>query len=145
MAATLARQRVAVALLAVDVITRPPAERRGIFALVANVVAQRTREIGILMALGSTIPQTMIRVGRMGVSASGLGMVLGLVFCAGGASGDAQRTLWRRCVRPGHHAGGRADTLCGDALCDDTHPEDCAHRPRESAPRTNSQPRGPLQ
>ena len=55
----------------------------GIFALVANVVAQRTREIGILMALGSTIPQTMIRVGRTGVTASGLGLVLGLILCAG--------------------------------------------------------------
>jgi ABC-type antimicrobial peptide transport system permease subunit len=55
----------------------------GIFALVANVVAQRTREIGILMALGSTVPQAMIRVGRTGVSASGLGLALGLALCAG--------------------------------------------------------------
>ena len=82
MAATLARQRVAVALLAAMSSLALLLSAVGIFALVASVVAQRTREIGILMALGSTIPQTMIRVGRTGASASGLGLVLGLVFCA---------------------------------------------------------------
>jgi ABC-type antimicrobial peptide transport system permease subunit len=35
------------------------------------------------MALGSTIRQTMIRVGRTGVGASALGLVLGLILCAG--------------------------------------------------------------
>jgi ABC-type antimicrobial peptide transport system permease subunit len=54
----------------------------GIFALVASVVAQRTREIGILMALGSTVPQTMVRVGRAGVITSGVGLLLGLILCA---------------------------------------------------------------
>jgi len=55
----------------------------GIFALVANIVAQRTREIGIRMALGSTIGKTMIQVGRSGVGASALGLLLGLILCAG--------------------------------------------------------------
>ena len=72
MASKLARQRIAVALLVSMSSLALLLSAVGIFALVANVVAQRTREIGILMALGATIPQTMIRVGRTGVSASGL-------------------------------------------------------------------------
>ena len=55
----------------------------GIFALVANMVAQRTREIGIRMALGSTVGRAMVEIGRSGVGAAALGLVLGLVLCAG--------------------------------------------------------------
>jgi len=39
----------------------------GVFALVANIVAQKTREIGIRMALGSTIRQAMVNIGGPGV------------------------------------------------------------------------------
>ena len=55
----------------------------GIFALVANMVAQRTREIGIRMALGSTVGQVMVQIGRSGVNASLVGVVLGLILSAG--------------------------------------------------------------
>jgi ABC-type antimicrobial peptide transport system permease subunit len=55
----------------------------GIFALVANMVAQRTREIGIRIALGSTIRQAMVHVAGTGVRASAVGLVLGLVLCMG--------------------------------------------------------------
>jgi ABC-type antimicrobial peptide transport system permease subunit len=55
----------------------------GIFALVANIVAQKTREIGIRMALGSTIKEAMIKIGSSGVRASLAGLVLGLILCAG--------------------------------------------------------------
>ena len=55
----------------------------GIFALVANIVAQKTREIGIRMALGSTIREAMIHIGSSGVRASLAGLVLGLILCAG--------------------------------------------------------------
>lgn len=49
MAATLARQRIAVALLAAMSSLALLLSAVGIFALVANIVAQRTREIGIRM------------------------------------------------------------------------------------------------
>jgi ABC-type antimicrobial peptide transport system permease subunit len=53
----------------------------GIFALVANIVAQRTREIGIRIALGSSVRQAMVRVAGTGVRASLSGLVLGLILC----------------------------------------------------------------
>jgi len=83
MAATLATQRIAVALLTGISSLALLLSAVGIFALVANIVAQRTREIGIRMALGSTITDTMIQVGRAGVGASALGLAVGLILCAG--------------------------------------------------------------
>jgi predicted permease len=83
MAAVLATQRIGVALLAAISSLALLLSAVGIFALVANIVAQRTREIGIRMALGSTIGKTMIQVGRAGLGASALGLVLGLILCAG--------------------------------------------------------------
>ena len=47
------------------------------------MVAQRTREIGIRMALGSTVGQAIVEIGRSGAGASLLGVLLGLVFSAG--------------------------------------------------------------
>ncbi len=55
----------------------------GIFALVANLVTQRTREIGIRIALGATIRQAMGHVSGSGVRASAVGLILGLVLCVG--------------------------------------------------------------
>ena len=51
----------------------------GVYGLVSNLVAQRRREIGIRMALGCTLPQAMIEVGRSGVFAVGIGLALGIV------------------------------------------------------------------
>jgi ABC-type antimicrobial peptide transport system permease subunit len=53
----------------------------GIFALVANIVAQRTREIGIRLALGSSVRQAMAHVAGAGIRASVLELVLGLLLC----------------------------------------------------------------
>jgi len=83
MAATLATQRIEVALLAAMASLALLLSAVGVFALVANMVVQKTREIGIRMALGSTVGHAMLQIGRSGVGASLLGVVLGLVLSAG--------------------------------------------------------------
>jgi predicted permease len=82
-ARTLATQRVEVALLSAMAALALLLSAVGIFALVANIVAQKTREIGIRIALGSTIRQAMINIGAPGLRASALGLILGLILCAG--------------------------------------------------------------
>jgi macrolide transport system ATP-binding/permease protein len=83
LAKTLATQRAEVALLGAMAALALLLSAVGIFALVANMVAQRTREIGIRMALGSTLGQAMVQIGRSGAGASVLGLFLGLALCAG--------------------------------------------------------------
>src|SRR5215471_15464537 len=83
LARTLVRQRIEVALLGAMAVLALLLSAVGIFALVANMVAQRTREIGIRMALGSTVGHVMVQIGRSGVNASLLGVVLGLALSAG--------------------------------------------------------------
>jgi predicted permease len=82
LAKTLATQRVEVALLGVMAGLALLLSAVGIFSLVANIVAQKTREIGIRIALGSTIRQAMVHIGAPGVRASALGLVVGLALCA---------------------------------------------------------------
>jgi hypothetical protein len=41
---------------------------------------QRTREIGIRMALGSTLQQAMVELGKAGIMAVTCGLAAGLVF-----------------------------------------------------------------
>jgi macrolide transport system ATP-binding/permease protein len=81
-AETLATQRIEVALLGAMAALALLLSAVGIFALVSNMVAQRTREIGIRMALGSTVRQAMTLVGVAGLRASGVGLIAGLVLCA---------------------------------------------------------------
>lgn len=81
MARTLTTQRIEVALLSVLAALALLLSAVGIFALVANMIAQKTREIGIRMALGSTIPNAMIHVGRLGLGAAAVGLLLGLILC----------------------------------------------------------------
>jgi predicted permease len=83
LAHTLATQRIEVALLGAMAALALLLSAVGIFALVANMVAHRTREIGIRMALGSTVGQAMVQIGRSGAGASLLGVVLGVVLSAG--------------------------------------------------------------
>jgi predicted permease len=54
----------------------------GVYGLVSNMVAQRTREIGIRMALGSSVRQAMLEVGTSGLAAVALGVGGGLVLSA---------------------------------------------------------------
>ena len=51
----------------------------GIYALVSNLVVQRTREIGIRIALGSTLAQAMRHIASSGVAASCGGVAAGLI------------------------------------------------------------------
>jgi macrolide transport system ATP-binding/permease protein len=78
---TLANQRVGVALLTVMAGLALLLSAIGIFSLVANMVLQRTREIGIRLALGSSVQQAMLKIGSSGLGASALGLVLGLILC----------------------------------------------------------------
>jgi hypothetical protein len=83
LAKTLATQRLEVALLSTMAALALLLSAVGIFALVANIVTQRTREIGIRMALGSTIGQAMAHIGAPGMRAAALGVVIGVALCAG--------------------------------------------------------------
>jgi macrolide transport system ATP-binding/permease protein len=83
MAQTLTTQRIEVALLGTMSALALLLSTLGIFALVSNIVAQRTREIGIRLALGSTVGKTMVQVGRSGAAASLIGVLLGLILSAG--------------------------------------------------------------
>ncbi|QNI36408.1 ABC transporter permease [Edaphobacter albus] len=81
LAKTLVMQRVEVALLTTMAVLALLLSAIGIFALVANIVTQKTREIGIRIALGSTIRQAMTHIGSLGATAAALGLVLGLILC----------------------------------------------------------------
>src|SRR5258708_16366791 len=83
LAKTLATQRVEVALLSAMAGLALLLSAVGIFALVANIVAQKTREIGIRIALGSSIRQAMVHIGMPGIRATAIGLILGLILCAG--------------------------------------------------------------
>ena len=80
-AETLAMQRIEVALLSAMAGLALLLSAVGIFALVASLVTQRTREIGIRIALGSSIRQAMTHVSASGVGASAVGLGVGLVLC----------------------------------------------------------------
>jgi predicted permease len=65
----------------------------GIHALIASGVTERTRELGIRMALGATVHQTIIDAARPGIVLAVAGLVIGCV-AAYGATGLIRRLLW---------------------------------------------------
>jgi ABC-type antimicrobial peptide transport system permease subunit len=84
LAKTLATQRVEVALMSTMAALALSLSTLGIFALVASVVAQKKREIGLRMALGSSVSEAMLHIGAPGLRASAIGLLMGLILCAGG-------------------------------------------------------------
>lgn len=52
----------------------------GIYGLVANMVVQRRREIGVRMALGATVKDAVVEIGSSGVQASLIGLASGIVL-----------------------------------------------------------------
>jgi predicted permease len=70
----------------------------GIYGLIANSVAERTRELGIRLALGATVPQAMRAVALPGVALALAGVVAGSVLAAF-ASQLLRHLVWG--VRPG--------------------------------------------
>ena len=83
LAKALATQRVEVALMGTMAALALSLSTLGIFALVASVVAQKKREIGLRMALGSSVRQAMLHIGAPGLRASALGLITGLLLSAG--------------------------------------------------------------
>ena len=83
LAKTLATQRIEVAMLSAMAGLALLLSAVGIFALVSNMVVEKTREIGIRIALGSTIRQAMVHVGSPGVRAAVIGLIAGLILCMG--------------------------------------------------------------
>jgi len=52
----------------------------GIYGLVSNLVVQRTREIGLRLALGAQMRQVMLHVARSGMTATCAGIFVGAIF-----------------------------------------------------------------
>src|SRR5713101_9455283 len=83
LAKTLATQRVEVALLSAMAALALLLSAVGIFALVANIVAQRTREIGIRIALGAGSGDVLGMILDQGARLAGLGIAVGLAAALG--------------------------------------------------------------
>jgi putative ABC transport system permease protein len=82
-AKTLATQRIEMALLTAMAGLALLLSAVGIFSLVASLIAQKTREIGIRIALGSSVRRAMVHTASPGVRASAWGLFVGLILCAG--------------------------------------------------------------
>ena len=81
-AKALSMQRIEVALLGVMAALALMLSAIGIFALVASLVTQRTRDIGIRIALGSSVRQAIGQIAATGIGATGAGLLIGLGLCA---------------------------------------------------------------
>jgi ABC-type antimicrobial peptide transport system permease subunit len=78
LAEVLLYQRIEVMLLTAMAVLALLLSIIGIYGLVSNLVVQRTREIGIRIALGSTFKAAMLDVGRAGIIATAIGIAAGL-------------------------------------------------------------------
>src|SRR3984957_12716101 len=78
LAESLVYQRIEVALLTVLAGLALLLSGIGIYGLVSSLVVQRSREIGIRIALGSTLGDAMITIGASGVVATAFGLAAGM-------------------------------------------------------------------
>ncbi|MFT4111836.1 ABC transporter permease [Silvibacterium sp.] len=83
LATQLAMQRIQVLLLTTLGALALVLSTIGIGSLVSSLVVQRRREIGIRMALGSTLGQAMVQVSSAGMLAAGAGMAVGILASFG--------------------------------------------------------------
>ena len=76
----LTQQQLAVLLLSALAILGLLLSAIGIYGLIASLVVQRRREIGIRMALGASLRDAVVEIGRSGVNATLQGLVAGIVL-----------------------------------------------------------------
>jgi len=79
-ASALSQQQLAVVLLSALAILGLLLSAIGIYGLIASLVVQQRREIGIRMALGASLRDVVVEIGRSGVNATLQGLVAGIVL-----------------------------------------------------------------
>jgi ABC-type antimicrobial peptide transport system permease subunit len=92
-AATLSRQRILMLLVGALGGLALFLAAIGIYSLISSGVSERTRELGIRMALGATVRQTITTAALPGIIMAGVGLVIGCAL-AYGASGYIRSLLW---------------------------------------------------
>jgi hypothetical protein len=92
-AASVARQRLLTSLATLLGVAALLLAAIGIHGLIAAGVTERTRELGIRLALGATVGQTIRTAALPGLTLTLIGLVLGLLL-AFGASGVVRSQLW---------------------------------------------------
>jgi predicted permease len=91
--ASLAPQRLLMVLVGVLAVSALLLAAIGIHGLIASGVAERTRELGIRLALGSTVAQAICTVALPGIVLTVVGLVVGSAL-AFGAAGLIRSLLW---------------------------------------------------
>ena len=74
----------------------------GVYGVMAYAVSQRTRELGIRLALGATVSEVRGMVFRQGIWMTLTGIGLGILISAGAGQSREQPALWRQRDRSRH-------------------------------------------
>ena len=102
LSAALARQRVLMWLVAALGGVALFLAAIGIHALIASGVTERSRELGIRLALGATVNQTIVDAAKPGILMAMAGLVIGSAMAYGASGLDAQLALGRPRQRSAH-------------------------------------------